>query len=149
MGWPDAMTVHTKCSSYNTIPATNTLKGVAISVVLINHYMNGHYSVNLVGIANAFVSIFFMMSGYGLYHSLNASTNEVSLSRKTLASFYYGRALRIFPLFWLALVSYKMLSLQAIVGLRAPGHLWFIPALLQCYVLAPFIAMVSTRINGL
>jgi peptidoglycan/LPS O-acetylase OafA/YrhL len=119
---------------------TNTLKGIAISAVLINHYINGHFSVDAGGFANLFIALFYMASGYGLYYSLsNALAGETTFSKKALFLFYRDRAIRIFPLFWIALLVSGSMFPLALLGLHAPGHFWFIPTLLQCYALAPLI----------
>ncbi|MGA2936579.1 MAG: acyltransferase [Syntrophobacteraceae bacterium] len=124
----------------DTRPVTHTLKGIAISSVLINHYVNTHFSVDASGFANLFIALFYMASGYGLYYSLsNALPGETTFSRKALFLFYRDRAIRIFPLFWIALLVSGRPFPWALLGLHAPDHFWFIPTLLQCYALAPLI----------
>lgn len=129
-----------ECHDPNTLPVTNTLKGIAISAVLINHYVNMHFSVDARGFANLFIALFFMASGYGLFYSLsNALSDETTFSRKALFLFYRDRAIRIFPLFWIALLVSRTPSPWALLGLHAPGHFWFVSSLLPCYALAPLI----------
>jgi len=124
----------------DTLPVTDTLKGIAISAVLINHYVNMHVSVDAAGFANLFIALFYMASGYGLYYSLSkALADETAFSKKALFLFYRDRAIRILPLFWIALLVSRIPSPWAYLGLDAPDHFWFIPTLLQCYVLAPLI----------
>ena len=129
--------------NFASIDTTDTLKGVAIAAVLINHYLNLNITGNWAGFAYQWVAIFFVLSGYGLFHSLERRFQDTISLRKVLI-FYYERAIRIFPLLWLAwliqlIISRGDISYWIPLGLNASGHYWFIPALLQCYVLSPII----------
>ena len=128
---------------FNTKYTTDTLKGIAISAVLINHYLNLNLSGDYSGFAYEWISIFFILSGYGLYHSFER-LNFDRLTFRKLRLFYYQRFIRIFPLLWIAwfvqfLVTHGDISYWIPLGLHGNGHFWFIPALLQCYLLAPFL----------
>lgn len=129
-----------------TFQTTSTLKGIAISGVLVNHYLNLFVSGVSNGYANIGISIFFMLSGYGIFHSLDkyyiANPNKIFSNQLLL--FYAHRIVRIFPLLWLAwLIEIFLrkgnLSFWIPSGVHAEHHYWFIPALLHCYFLAPFI----------
>ena len=50
---------------------TNYLKAIAIIAVCINHFINGYVTKSLMGYGNGFISIFFILSGYGIYQSLS------------------------------------------------------------------------------
>jgi peptidoglycan/LPS O-acetylase OafA/YrhL len=122
---------------------SNTLKGIAISAVLINHYINLNVSGDHWGYANLWVSIFFIISGYGLYFS---TKNHLAghLRLKEVLAFFGRRILRIYPLLWLAWpIEFALrggdLSFWTLTGIHASEHYWFIPALLHCYFLSPFL----------
>ena len=130
-----------KTKNLKTVGTTNTLKGIAILAVLINHYLNLNISGNSTGFANAWIAIFFFLSGYGLFHSLK---HQNLYTTKDLLLFYYQRIIRIFPLLWIAWIIELMvrrgnISFWIPTGIHASGHYWFIPALLQCYLLSPAI----------
>ena len=123
---------------------TNTLKGIAISAVLINHYLNLNISGDFKGFAYWFVSLFFLLSGYGLFHSLNRRFAVCHFNFRGLMVFYLLRGLRIFPMLWAAwiiqfFVTSGKISFWILFGIHGQDHLWFVPALLQCYAVAPFI----------
>jgi peptidoglycan/LPS O-acetylase OafA/YrhL len=94
----------------DTRKATETLKGLAIFVVLINHYLNDNFSGNYGGFANITISIFFLLSGYGIYLTLDKRFADNKFSWQALGAFYYDRLIRIFPLFWLALVIQTLVT---------------------------------------
>jgi len=136
-------------SSLTSLETTNTLKGVAILTVLINHYLNFNVSGDYLGFANLWVSIFFIVSGYGIYLSLERKFIEGCTFRGVLI-FYYHRFVRVFPLLWLALLLWNLLgnskvSIWMILGIHGEGLFWFIPALLQCYLISIFIFYKLTK----
>lgn len=128
----------------SSLETTNTLKGVAIAAVVINHYLNLNISEDFTGYANLWVSIFFFLSGYGLYFSLNKlqQNSKLNLLSKEILFFYCQRAFRIFPVLWIVyLIELNVYSSSFdFWGLLGIGvHKWFIPALLWCYIFAPLI----------
>lgn len=131
------------------IDKTNYLKGLAIIAVCINHFLNGYVDVSLAGYANGFISIFFMLSGYGIYLSLNKE--EKLCGTINTAEFFKKRVARIFPLFWvwcaLAGFSNGWLGFFALDFVN-PISPWFVPAILQCYLLAPFLFLLTKKINS-
>jgi peptidoglycan/LPS O-acetylase OafA/YrhL len=134
------MTTFQNNRALNTIGSTDTLKGIAIFAVLINHYLNLNIEVESGGFANLWISIFFILSGYGIYLSLERRFTE-GFKWKSVFSFYYDRFIRIFPLLWLAwilqnLLTQQKLSIWTLTGIHGDYHFWFIPALIQCYCLS-------------
>lgn len=126
-----------------TAAVTNTLKGLAITTVLINHYLNLNIAGNFTGFANLAISIFFVLSGYGLQFSLKNRFSE-DFTIKGVLRFYFDRAVRIFPLLWLAwtvqtLITGEKLSIWILTGIHGHEHYWFIPSLIHCYLLAPIL----------
>lgn len=131
------------------IDTTDTLKGIAISAVLINHYLNLNISGDWSGFAYQWVSIFFLLSGYGLFHSFERRFHS-TITAKEVLIYYYQRAIRIFPLLWVAwsiqlIISHGDISYWIPLGINGSGHYWFIPALLQCYVLSPFLYWILQK----
>ena len=128
---------------FTTTGTTNTLKGLAIIIVLINHYLNLNVTGNYTGFANLAISIFFVLSGYGLSFSLRKRFGD-TFTAKGVFRFYFDRAIRIFPLLWLAwlvqsAVTGEELSPWILAGVHGQEHYWFIPSLLHCYLLAPLL----------
>lgn len=80
---------------------TDTLKGVGISAVLINHYLNHNVSGDMKGFAAQWIFLFFVISGYGLSHSLEKRFST-GITLKFLILYYFSRFVRIFPLLWVA-----------------------------------------------
>ncbi|MBN1571770.1 MAG: acyltransferase family protein [Deltaproteobacteria bacterium] len=104
---------------------TNWLKGIALFNVIFLHYIGKFVTVK--GWSFGMLTFFFVMSGYGIYHSLKKNNNIIR--------FYFNRALRIYPLYWIALAIYslikgKIFSFGVIFAVPffivAPMHLWFI-----------------------
>ena len=128
----------------NTFGATNSLKGIAICAVLINHFLNYNVKGNFLWFASLFVSLFFIVSGYGIYHSMNRSYGLQPLRFRQLVFFYFNRVIRIYPLFLVAYILQNVLfgtpiQTWSLLGIHVRGHFWFIPAILQCYLLAPLL----------
>jgi peptidoglycan/LPS O-acetylase OafA/YrhL len=129
------------CQAKSTIFASQTLKGIAITSVIVNHYLNYYVTGNNGGFANVIVSFFFLLSGYGIFSSLQKRFDEC-FSFNHLISFYHDRIFRIFPLFWLALylqglLTNKSYPIWSFIGWEADGHYWFISAIIQCYLFSP------------
>jgi len=62
-------------------------------------------------------------------------------------SFFVSRAIRIYPLYWASLTLSAITlqtpcSLGVVMGnpfVKAPGIYWFVSAIIQCYLIAPFL----------
>ncbi len=130
---------------------TDYLKGLAIFMIMAGHYFKklvpGQYVIG----GNGFVSIFFVLSGYGLYHSLARQFGK-NADLRGLAMFYLRRAKRLYPLYWISLLLWAKLNVLALpvpvllaTDFTDPPFLWFIPAILQCYLLAPFLFLIIQR----
>ena len=123
----------------NTRLTTETLRGIAITAVLINHLISLYSQEDFDGFASLFVAVFFLLSGYGLSFSLERYL--VISPGVGLLRYFYERLIRIYPLYWLALLVQTLLTgqhytLLNYLGIQGAGHYWFIPAILQCYVLS-------------
>lgn len=143
-----------KFNTSNTREITSYLKGFAICSVIVVHYINYYYYSLLVGYANGVISIFFMLSGYGLFHSLQKDFGSDKITWQTLARYFYKRATRIFPLYWLALlltllIYQSPLSLNLFLAVRPFDNnytlYWFIQAIVQCYLIAPLMYLLLKK----
>ncbi len=134
------------------------LKGFTISTVVINHYAGYFISDILYGYANGFIGLFFLCSGYLGYRSLFRNTD----AGNSVFSYYFKRFLRIFPLYWLYLLFFTLhpgffsivqdnsMHVLAWAGLfGAPGHIWFIPALIHCYIAASVIFKILEKYSAI
>ena len=133
---------------------TDYFKGIAILVVLIDHYA-GRFAFDyypwVAGYAFGFLGFFFIFSGYGIFLSLEKRFSSGQSRKKVLLKYFYDRAVRILPFFWIALLlayflqpyypnfwgSYPELYLFGFPILPAPGIFWFVTSIIQCYWLAP------------
>ena len=148
-----------------TRAATAYLKGIAILCVVALHYAGVYAGSYIPGDLDLYVAqvvyFFFVLSGYGLYYSLEKSFGGGRSLAASLLSFYGRRAARIYPLYWLALLSAPLL-LKGLpdtweftahnVGLylavpwqRGESYLWFISALMQCYLVAPLLFLILRK----
>ncbi len=133
----------------NSRPTTDTLKGISIIVVLVNHYLNRYVSGDYAGFAYLFLSVFFFLSGYGIYISFE----ERSLKKITtgiIITNFYNKIIKIFPLFWIALCLQSYITGFSYppftyTGVYAVGHYWFIPFILHCYIASPFLYMLLKK----
>lgn len=119
---------------------TSYLKGLTIIIVCLDHYFFLYAKTPIYGYGTAFISIFFILSGYGIYHSL--SRYQASQKQGLIIHFYSKRLLRIYPLFWLWCLlngfPNGFLGFFALDFIHTKSP-WFIPAILQCYMIAPFV----------
>jgi peptidoglycan/LPS O-acetylase OafA/YrhL len=138
------------CADASNRNITGFLKGIAISSVLINHYtdINNYLAVHQPSYANGIIALFFVLSGYGIFYSLNRFD---SFNPGNLTAFYIRRAVRVFPIYWLSLLLFSysrelrpfsadintVRTYLAIPLFQAPSLFWFVTSLVQCYLLAP------------
>lgn len=145
---------------------TSYLRGGAIILVMAIHYV-GLYAQDYVPFSvNVFTSqivyFFFVLSGFGIYYSLEKAYEGRNSWGRFLLSFYSKRAIRIYPIFWLALLltpffvpgldtrSLTLHNAGIYLGapwLRGDSFFWFVSALIQCYLLAPFIYLVLKKVG--
>ena len=144
----------TSMGNEDTYRSIYFLRGVAILAVVVNHYLNAYVTDQFANYANGFVSLFFVLSGYGIYQSLSKSGQNTGLSLQSLYSFFVKRFIRIYPLYWIAVAADTFLTPRylgmrtylAIPFIPAGFKYWFIGDILQCYVLAPIIFLVIIRV---
>jgi len=115
---------------------------------MMNHYHNNYYDVGLVGYAHGVISIFFVLSGYGNFHSLNNSGTSLW---NTSVSFLIKRLVRIYSLYWvylfICIVSGKKLTVLKIFAIDSSGA-WFVPAIMICYFVAIPLFEILKRVHA-
>jgi peptidoglycan/LPS O-acetylase OafA/YrhL len=129
---------------------TEYLRGIAILTVVVNHFLNEYVTHSLGGYANGMMSVFFILSGYGIFFSLSRESKKNSLTQ-LVVTFWRRRMVRIYPLFWIyCLLEYNfrvtLVQLLAWDFMR-PAVPWFIPAILQCYLVAPLFFLLINRLG--
>lgn len=95
-----------------TLPGIQALRGLAAILVLIHHILeesqplfNGHIPAPLVLFGASGVDLFFVISGFIMYH-----TNRGRFGRDAAASaFFVRRLIRIVPLYWLCTLAIVLL----------------------------------------
>ncbi len=154
----------------STRHTTAYIKGITIIVVMVGHY-SSYYAVDFYTdwfreYASEIVSIFFVLAGYGALHSfsnLERQKGEPGLDIGVILRYYGKKALRIYPLYWTALFTvafilpeygrlhelspHTVATYLGYPGVKAPGVYWFIPALIQCYLLAPMFYILIRRLS--
>lgn len=135
----------------NNKQLTAFLKGLAILSVIINHFLNIYITDHFQGLANGFIAIFFVLSGYGLYCS---QSRDAQGSRSQLSDYYLKRILRIYPLYWASLIftAWSRNDWQIMSSFLLPDSsiqiiYWFLNALIQCYLVAPLFFLLARRLN--
>jgi len=134
-----------------TRPVTDYLRGAAILAVVINHFVNRCVADGLRGYGNGMISLFFVLSGYGLFCSLTALDKRGTSFFHVIVTFWRKRVLRIYPLFWIHCILVNEAPLTwaqfLAVDFINPGVPWFVPAILQCYILAPVLFLLLKRLG--
>jgi peptidoglycan/LPS O-acetylase OafA/YrhL len=89
------------------LPALDGLRGVAIALVLMFHFMGPTTFAFPFGWGWCGVDLFFALSGYLITRRLLESRGSAG---KRLGVFYRNRALRIFPLYFAFLIAYSVVA---------------------------------------
>ncbi len=102
------------------LPALDALRGIAILIVLIYHYVPEPYRPPLFWSG---VDLFFVLSGFLISDILLKNVE----ARNYYLTFYIRRAARIIPLYWLLLVIFAILmkTVPELLGSSAAKHLPF------------------------
>ncbi|GAB61623.1 MAG: hypothetical protein DWB56_05035 [Candidatus Jettenia sp.] len=124
------------------------LKGFSIIIIILHHYIINYLPDHFNFFGNHFVAIFFILSGYGIYYSLNNNSHNNGNLLPFLSKFYWKRAIRIYPLYWLwffldqagdknSHVSLSSLLDFFLLRITDPPDHWFLHALIPCYIISP------------
>lgn len=139
----------------DTKTSTDYLKGIAISAVILGHYIRGyHPELSLLIFGNYFVALFFILSGYGLYFSIYSSVKKDNIF--IIHKYIVKRAVRLYPLYWIFYLTglrsdFGKFDIITFLGFNfsEPDFLWFIPAIIQCYIAAPFLYFALQKCHPL
>lgn len=100
----------------------DAIRGIAALSVLLCHYCYGYYvlfdvSENGISAARTFglaVQLFFMLSGFVIFYSVNSNTLVFTFLKK--------RFIRLYPTFWICLlISYASIKIFGLPGLEVTG----------------------------
>ena len=120
----------TKTSSLPHMPQLDALRAFAVLAVLLHHF------INIKGLDFAFegVKLFFVLSGFLITGILLRGRETMAVAGKTWSSviknFYFRRALRIFPLYYLLIFFGLILNLDPVRESLA----WFLTYTLNIYM---------------
>ncbi|MFH1447857.1 MAG: acyltransferase [Candidatus Micrarchaeota archaeon] len=116
---------------------TNYLRGMAICAVLIVHYLIRYATGDFRSLAAEAISLFFVLSGFGIFHSLERRFSG-GYTLRGIAKFYFDRGLRIFLLFTVALIIGHMFNM--------PSY-WFVFAIFFCYFVCILLYHMLKRLG--
>lgn len=137
--------------------ALDGLRGVAVLFVLFSHSSNAnifiHEFLNFQKIGKVGVYLFFMLSAYLLDRQIAQAFLKNKATKKYWRNYLLRRFLRIYPLFFIALISYGLLTLLGFKTVidninDVPEHLflqkgesvfWSIPVEFKYYFISPLI----------
>lgn len=129
------------------------------------YFLTDHYKPWFLGIAQGLLILFFILSGYGISLSLKKRLGSASKNSRAWAGFFLSRALRIYPLYWIALFVtpfffpdyYSSQSalpeftpstvaiFLALPFVKATGQFWFVTTIVQCYLITPILYLLLKR----
>ncbi|MFP5221950.1 MAG: acyltransferase family protein [Acidobacteriota bacterium] len=122
----------------------HVLKGLAILIYLSSHFRAVCWAEDkgVLGYSNAAVGLFFLASGYGLFHSLWRRLGEGRTLASWAGRFWRDRLIRLYPQYILALALMPVLFGRAVAWWQVLGvdsPYWTIGQALQCYMVAPVL----------
>lgn len=148
---------------------TDALKGMAILIVICAHFFSNFagdfYARWLTEYAISFIAIFFVLSGFGNYQSLERRLAGSGNHGRIMLKFAFDRAIRIYPLYWLSIITmpifmdefserdflYTPTIRTVLIWLGVPlvrfSVLWFITAIIQCYWAAPILFLLIKKLS--
>jgi len=143
-------------------PQLDALRAIAVSAVLIHHFLPvGRFiPEDFLTLGALAVRLFFVLSGY-LITGILLRSRELTFGT-ALKQFYLRRALRIFPIYYLVLLTlvlvggsrvrqdilWHLMYLSNILFVRNPGamgitgHLWTLSVEEQFYFIWPFLILL-------
>jgi peptidoglycan/LPS O-acetylase OafA/YrhL len=147
------------------MPQLNGLRAFAVSAVLIHHYIPTGWQFG----ANFGVKLFFVLSGFLITSILIRARNRCEENEtpmlSALRAFYIRRFLRIFPLFYIVIITAAFLNAEGVreylvylltytINLKMGSQGWFIDHLAhfwtlaieeQYYLVWPWIVLLISR----
>ncbi len=147
---------------------TNAVRGLAILVVVYAHFASNFagdfYERWLTEYASSFIAVFFVLSGFGAYQSLERRFPPAGDNTRALMKYLFDRAVRVFPLYWLSMLimpllvpfpfndilfsfSPKALLIWMGIPVARNPELWFVTAIIQCYWAAPLLYLLIRKVG--
>ena len=133
------------------------LRGIAVLLVLLSHSSNSgiflHPYLNFHGVGKVGVYLFFVLSAYLLDRQIALAFMRSKSSKRYWSNYFLRRFLRIYPLFFLALLIYGLLSFAGfptsidrakdiplhMLLLSGESIFWSIPVEFKYYFISPLI----------
>lgn len=138
---------------FRRFPAADGIRGLAVLIVLTAHalvmFMPGTRPY-LAGTGKLGVWLFFVLSAFLLTNKFL----RIGINKHSLLEYFFGRLLRILPLFGIASFFYyfsgyyDFKTLTGILTFREGfAHLWTIPVEFKFYFLLPILLMIYNKAN--
>lgn len=161
--------IKTNSSNVKYIPNLDVLRAFAVILVLIEHWLPQDSIAHFLPNGVMGVTLFFVLSGYLITQILLSSRKKFNSNEDspwfTFKSFYIRRALRIFPIYYLALVILLIFNFQDIrnyftwflfyggniyfykeqISTSGIAHLWTLAVEEQFYLIYPFIILLIPK----
>lgn len=143
------------------------LRGIAVLTVVLSHLSLLHlnpFPVDFTGIGKCGVYLFFVLSAFLLTYQFFERGEADAFTSSALANYFWRRALRVLPLFYLLViisgvtthfffadlgghgVPYTIISFRSMIAhlllLEGVGVLWSIPVEFKFYFLLPLISWI-------
>jgi len=145
------------------IKGLDALRAIAVLMVMISHFLEGSSFIYSLNLGHFGVMLFFMLSGFLISRIILNEKRKNTPLKTFLKAFYARRALRIFPLFYLAIgvfsilgigfgdfiwwhITYTTNFLLAKIGSGFMGtHFWSLAVEEQFYLLYPAVLFAIPR----
>ncbi len=127
----------------------DSLKGIACLIVVSMHILSKtEYGAYANGCGKIGVWLFMISAGYMLLYPYIVDENK-SFNICDIPKYYCKRIIKIYPGYVLALglmlfvgiIDFKE-TIEGIALISGPYHLWFVPVIMQFYVISPLFLMV-------
>jgi peptidoglycan/LPS O-acetylase OafA/YrhL len=160
----DSNNLASRGTNYSYYPKIDTLRAIAVLLVLFHHYFNEKIT-HWLSLGGLGVDIFFTISGFLITGILFSYKEKLSFS-DSLKIFYIRRILRIFPIYYLyigavALIFGSQISHSHLIWAslfcenfyiisggktnEALTHFWSLAVEEQFYLIWPFLILVVNR----
>ncbi len=154
------------------IKQLDSLRAIAVILVIISHWINSQWLINIIPNGPIGVNIFFVLSGFLITSILFENKHKLELEEttvfRTLKNFYIRRSLRIFPIYYLTILvlllfsdgtetniktdiiyyatytsNFNFFSIQKWDGILS--HLWSLAVEEQFYLIWPCVILLSNK----
>jgi peptidoglycan/LPS O-acetylase OafA/YrhL len=135
----------------STNEAANYIKGFCITLITWHHLIYDNFPGHFSYLGNEFVAFYFIVSGYGIFYSLEEKLHGRRLHG--ILRFYGKRFIRLYPMYWIwfAFGYYPKSGRSAVLDffLLSLDHppVWFLNAIVYCYLLSPVLFLVARRLK--